>query len=198
MIPMKRLMHYGLLVAITLSVASVLNVTLPYACLSGELVILDGDEPIMDEDSLSRGELARTMISYFPKSLLLDASGGHGFPGATAPDSQMWYFLNRTGILPAFSDGSNHTDDTIRRSQMAIVLQNITRLLSIQVPETVSVKLPMDVDSTRYDAVPIREILMLDLMECDSLGRFRPDSPLTGKAAIEAIVSLSKFAGGAD
>jgi hypothetical protein len=160
-----------------------------------EVVILPADDPLLAETAMNRGELAKALVSYSPVSLLQKLSKGNAVPATGASEEEIWSFLNRTGILPAMSDGLNYPLDTVTRSHMAILLQGMIRMLAPQSPRS-SVQVPVDLDPGRYDALPILEILSYGLMATDSAGRFMPDDPISGRDAIETILSLRAFSRG--
>jgi hypothetical protein len=161
-----------------------------------EIVIFPNDDPLLADLAVDRRQLARALVSYCPGNLLQRLSGGRKVPAASASDEEVWFFLNSTGVLPAMSDGLNYPEDTVTRSHMAILLQRIIRMLSPGASPAGSIQVPADIDPSRYDALPILEVLSHGIMRTDSLGRFSPDSPLSGRDAIESILSLRKFSRG--
>jgi hypothetical protein len=161
--------------------------------LSAQVVLLPNDEPILERESITRQDLARILVSYFPERLLVLIAGSRPVPDHKADSEEIWDFLDRTDILPRFSDGSSHSSDTVRRNHLAIVLQRIIRRLD-RIPRSDTLaEAPIDVPPSRYDHLPIRLVITVGLMRTDANGRFRPDDPLSGRTAIEAVTSLSRL-----
>jgi len=178
-------------IAQTLLVLAFTVVCHPVSSGPQEIVILQSDDPLLRRSPVTRGELAEIAISYFPREMLQRLSLGREIPEPGSHPDSVWNFLNVTGMIPAFSDGSNHPEDTVTRGQMAILLQSITRLLPfVQAERDSNFLLPRDVARSSYCAIPVCEVLLLGLMNTDSTGRFNADRPLTGKEAIEAIASF--------
>ncbi len=163
------------------------------AALRGQVVLLPRDEPLLEEETVTRDDLARILISYSPRKLLVRLSGSRPVPDHESEPVEVRDFLDRTGILPRFPDGSFHPADPVHRNHLAIVLRRIAGKIDGLPPVDELVPAPVDVPPSRYDRLPIRVVLTLGLMRTDESGRFRPDDPLTGREAIEATTSLSRL-----
>lgn len=184
----QRVFTLHLLIPIVIGLFTVSGLTL-----SAQVVLLPRDEPILERESITRQDLARVLVSYFPERLLVMLAGSPQVPDHQADSEEIWDFLDRTDILPRFSDGSSHSSETVRRNHLAIVLQRIIRRLD-RIPRNGTLaRAPIDVPPSRYDYLPIRIVITLGLMHPDGSGRFRPDDPLSGQTAIEAVISLSRL-----
>jgi len=158
---------------------------------SQEIILIPNSDRYLHRSGIVRRDLAHIFVSYCPRNILTKLSKGVTVPDPETDEPEIWKFLNTTGILPAFSDGLNHPFDEVTRSNLAIILQKVTGLLACRREVGEALLSPTDLDTSRYDRLPIQTVLTIGLMDTDSLGKFRPDEIVSGPEAVRAVTSLS-------